>query len=253
MPTDADLGPVARRYLDALIAVFVRRSGVSIGPGTTIVPSADRTDSDAAVAYLLPDRTIVACGPHLVSRLAGLAGSERLDESAIVGRLEAVGGRHVGAGVNRVLEQRPIAPIGDVTGLSGRWLERDRPDDVTVLARFVDDVPDDDLDEAELSLDQLDPAIHVLVDDASGEVAAYASGRPWEYGPDFDDIGVVVHPAFRRRGLGARVVHDYAVARLPDVPQLYRHDADNAGSSRLSASLGFAEVHRLVAVELGSG
>ena len=253
MPTDADLGPVARRYLDALIAVFVRRSGVSIGPGTTIVPSADRTDSDAAVAYLLPDRTIVACGPHLVSRLAGLAGSERLDESAIVGRLEAVGGRHVGAGVNRVLEQRPIAPIGDVTGLSGRWLERDRPDDVTVLARFVDDVPDDDLDEAELSLDQLDPAIHVLVDDASGEVAAYASGRPWEYGPDFDDIGVVVHPAFRRRGLGARVVHDYAVARLPDVPQLYRHDADNAGSSRLSASLGFAEVHRLVAVELRSG
>ena len=240
--------PNARRYVDDLIAAFSRELGGAIGPGTTVVPFASRAGSATAVAYLLPEHTLVACAVDLAPKVASLDGVEVLGEQTFVASLASGGGRWLGGGVNRVLDGPLVAPHGDTTGLTSRWLHRDEPDDLALLTRFVEDVPDDDLDEAELSLDELDPAIHVFVDAAAGEIAAYASGRPFQFGPDFDDIGVVVHPSYRRRGLGAQVVHDYAAARRSTAPQLYRHDLANEASSRLSASLGFAEVHRVVGV-----
>ena len=43
-----------------------------------------------------------------------------------------------------------------------------------------------------------------FVDDDQ-RVIAYASGRPWRLDPDFDDIGVLTHPAHRGHRLGAAV------------------------------------------------
>ncbi len=45
--------------------------------------------------------------------------------------------------------------------------------------------------------------------DGTGSVTCYASGRPHDVEPSFDDIAVLTHPAWRKRRLGALTVHEF--------------------------------------------
>jgi RimJ/RimL family protein N-acetyltransferase len=61
------------------------------------------------------------------------------------------------------------------------------------------------------------------------------------------DIGVLTHPAFRRRGLGRAVVA--AICRwcgTRAVLPLYRCDAENAGSRGVAQAVGFRPYFRQV-------
>jgi predicted GNAT family acetyltransferase len=59
------------------------------------------------------------------------------------------------------------------------------------------------------------------------------------------DVGVITHPDFRRRGLGASVVTALAEwCQVRGIPAQYRYDARNTGSRRLAERLNFEPMIR---------
>jgi predicted GNAT family acetyltransferase len=59
------------------------------------------------------------------------------------------------------------------------------------------------------------------------------------------DIGVLTHPDFRRRGLGAAVVTALAKwCQVRGITAQYRYDARNTGSRRLAETLNFEPMIR---------
>ena len=237
------------RYLDRVIGNAATDLGAEISTGTTVVGSSAREGSTVAVAYPLGDRTIVWCATDVATRLASLAGPSALTGDEFVAAAQKLGGSFVGAGNHRVLQRAPN--VEQAEGYRLVTLDRDIAADRKVLAAFVAACPDDDLDEAELAMDDLDPAIVALVDD-TGAIASYSSVRPWEIAPEFDDIAVITHPEHRRKRLGAVVVGELAARRLAEGRELlYSCGIDNAGSNAVAERVGFDLVCAVVAVDIG--
>jgi predicted GNAT family acetyltransferase len=181
----------------------------------------------------------------MASRIESLDGPTALTHDDFLSAAAVLGGTHAGSGRNRVLAiaaPRPaVAPSRLVT------LDRDRADDRTLIATFIDQCSAHDLDEAEVAIDELDVAIAaVLADD--GTIASYASARPWAFDPDFDDIGVITHPQHRGQHLGAA-----AVSHLSQEQQrrgrmmFYNCNVDNVGSNRVAEAAGFEVVSTIAA------
>ncbi|MEL6890237.1 MAG: GNAT family N-acetyltransferase [Actinomycetota bacterium] len=172
----------------------------------------------------------------------------------LIDRCGALGGRRAGDGVNLLLPDGVPSPSdepganGRGDGLSVRWLDSSDPDDLALVRAFVESCPAEDVDEADIFVDQPDPVICVFVDDRD-TIAAYASGRAFWAAAGFDDIGVLVRPDHRGVGLGAAVVHEFAAARCGTASQLYRHDVENVGSAGVARAVGFVELHRVHAFD----
>ncbi len=236
-----------QRYLDQVVATFTVAAPGPLGLGTSVVAFDDRTSS-VAVAYVLPGRTLIACSAALAQHLRPLDGLPALGESEWRDRAGELGGQGVDGGANHVLPDSAVLPDGSVgPDWTVRWLDPTVEGDGAVLARFLDASTADDLDEADIDPDAPDPAICVLID-SDGSVGAYASGRPFWAAPTVDDIGVLVAPDHRGRGLGAAVVAAFCRGRRPVLPQLYRHADTNPASGGVARSLGFVEAHRVSAV-----
>ncbi len=234
----------SQRYVSAVVRAAATDLGREIPVGTTVVGSPSREGSTAAVAYPLVDRTVIWCAPAKQPRLAALEGDRPLSADEFVANATALGGTVGGYGHHRVLD----GPAQSTDSRRLMWLDRAVPADVALIARFAASCSEDDLDEAELDLEDLDPTIAVILAD-DGSVVSYASGRPWSFDPDFDDIAVITHPQCRRRGLGAAVVAGYAAAQQARGRlQFYNCGLDNVGSNRIAQAAGFTVVTTVVAV-----
>ena len=236
------------RYFSAVTEAARRDLGRDLPHGTTVVASADRDGSTVAVAYPLGERTVIWCAPAIAPRLSVLDRPHALTADEFVAAGERLGGTFVGRGRNLVLTAEP--PV--VHDHRYRPIELDRDDgrDRELLAAFVAACSDAELDEAELDMDELDPAILVLVDD-TGSIAAYASGRPWAIDADFDDIGVITHPRHRGRGLGAHAVAEFAGRRRrAGRLMFYNHNVENVGSGRVADTVGFEVTTTMAAIHL---
>lgn len=238
----------------ALLVAAVRTAassalGRELPSGTTVVPSPDRQGSELAVAYPLGDRTVVWCAPGLGARLEALNDPVALDNDEFVTRAVALGGVFGGAGHQRVLSRPAPKPTVDPSRLV--VLDRDDADDRRLIAAFVDRCSADDLDEAELAMDELDEAI-VGVLDPSGALASYAGARPWRFDAGFDEVGVITRPDQRGNGFGTA-----AVAALSQRRQrigrmmFYNCDVDNVGSNRVAEAAGFELVYTVTGVSFG--
>ncbi len=120
--------------------------------------------------------------------------------------------------------------------------------DVATITELIEASDPDDVDDAEIELDDLDPMIVGLVD-GQGRMGSYASGRWWDGDQLFDDIGVLTRTDVRGRGWGSAAVAAFCRAsldagRLP----LYRCNRSNTGSRALALSVGFRESFSLLAV-----
>lgn len=206
--------------------------------GTVLAPTPDRAGSPWVVAYAFGDVTIVWCAPTLAPRLGSLTSAEPIDVETFRQRTDELGGEFVANGRHRVLDRPPASPVGAAPH-ELRWLDPGDEGDLALLHRFVDACSEDDLDEAELELDDLDDHIVVSLGD-DGEISGYASGRPFDVAEDFDDIGVITHPDHRGRRLGALVVAEYCRVRQAAGRRMYYScDVENLGSNRVAETVGF--------------
>lgn len=109
-------------------------------------------------------------------------------------------------------------------------------DDAELWARFVEEAPEDDLDDAYVELD------HWLVFGAivDGRLVAAASMYPWD-DSTLADLGVITLPEVRGQGFARATVRAMSAEALRrgHEPQ-YRCQLDNAASIALAASAGFA-------------
>ena len=109
-------------------------------------------------------------------------------------------------------------------------------DDAELWARFVEEAPEDDLDDAYVELD------HWLVFGAivDGRLVAAASMYPWD-DSTLADLGVITLPEVRGQGFARATVRAMSAEALRRgyEPQ-YRCQLDNAASIALAASAGFA-------------
>lgn len=112
--------------------------------------------------------------------------------------------------------------------------ENDRAD----LLPLLEACTEADLDAAEVSLEEPDPVIFGVFEGA--QLVAYAGHRYWDEA--IADIGVLIHPSYRGRGLGKAVVSALCEwCMRNDLVPMYRVYSSHTHSHRIPESLGFKE------------
>ena len=98
----------------------------------------------------------------------------------------------------------------------------------------------EELDDADIILDEPDPVIMGLVH--NGELTAYASHRYWG-DEEIADIGVLIHPNYRGQGLGKAIVSSLCAWCFENnIVPMYRVFDDNTISKKIPKKLGFSEL-----------
>lgn len=213
--------------------------------GVTVAGHPNRAESHVSSGYLVGDHLVITCDPAAEQRLTQAATrmEPTLESWAAVAAEED--GELLGSGRMQLLaiEGLPAVKVG--AGYSVRTLDRASDADVALIARLIDASDADDLDEAELDLDELDNIIEVIVD-SEGQIASYASSHGFDMAPEYGDIGIITHPDHRNLGLGSAAVAAVC-RRIRDegYEPLYRCDETNAGSIALSSGLGFTNATQL--------
>lgn len=244
---------VRRRLYRGIAGAMSIDGDVLEQPGTTIAPADDRAGSRRVAWYSMGQHAVLWCDPALAERLQPVSGeSVTLTEAGFRELSGSLGGDIIG---QAVMKTRWRADAGNVDrpGALHRF-DWNEPSHVALVSDLIAVSDQQDLDEAEIGLDELDELAVGLLD-ADGRVAAYASARPFEYESSFGDIGVMVRSDVRSEGWGRAVV-----AALIDeilvpsgIEPLYRCDPENHGSDRLSRALGFEPALRVVAAEFAAG
>lgn len=244
-------------------------SGLAGVPGLSVVPEASRAENRVASLYVVGARQVVLCAPAdaaLIETFATWTGPTEVPErfaheseyigdtsAAVVLRTwvawgHSLGAEYLGSGVNRVREVDP-EPTDRPPAYPVVAADRDDPNDFAKIAALVDQCSEDDVDDAEIDLDELDSLIYCA--EVDGAFVAYASARPFEMAPRWWDIGVLTHADHRRKGLSVactRRVID-GVRAAGDEP-LYRHNVQNESSGAVATALGFEPAMTLAAMKL---
>jgi GNAT superfamily N-acetyltransferase len=216
-------------------------------PGTSVVAADDRAGSSMVVCYSIAEHMTLWCDPAVVNDLSVLVDpSVSRSEEEITSWAEEAGWEVISVAHMQLLRSsgvvRADVPIDVVT----RSLDRESAEDVALIDAFKSTLSEDDRDEADLDGDRVDEHVLAVVDEQG--IAVFASQQAFWYAERFADIAIATRPDARGRGLGR-----YAVAALCDEIEsrdlfpLYRCDVANLGSMKLSASLGFVPVVRVLA------
>lgn len=242
---------IQRRFLEERTVDLKVDVDVLDRVGTTIAPDADRSGSRRVACYQIGAHAVLACDPGIVDDLAPLQDTDvSLTDAAFREWSLDRGAEIVGDSVMRTQATLlpPVAVPGQVHVLDWR-----KPIDVQLMQAFVDAADADDLDEAEVAMDDLDDQAVALLG-SDGAIMAYASSRPYEETPAFGDIGVIVSADARRGGWGRAVVATLITELLvpAGVIPLYRCSTENLGSFGLSSALGFESVLSLTMSQLPS-
>jgi len=210
-------------------------------PGVTVKGSERRAENRVTAGYAVGNHFIVTCDPAAESMLSSAIAEATMEPTleAWAKVAEAQSGESLGGGRMQLFpgDSFPQEPLAD--GYTLRTLDRSNDDDVALITRLVERSDEDDLDEAEIELDNLDAIIEVVVD-ADGEIASYASSHDFDMAVGFGDIGIMTRPDCRGLGLGSVAVATVcrSIRAAGDEP-LYRCDEENVGSIALSQSMGF--------------
>ena len=208
---------------------------------TKFIKEDDLVKTGKAIIYHLKNMCVVRMAPDLVgviddpvvfdkesSQISERKMQTLLEKSFKVSRENTL--------VDHFLDSSDFTPFRIKKGITARQVDPQTGDDT--LRAFYGECSAEDLDEAEIYVDEPDPVIFGLFENE--QMVAYASHRYWD--GVIADIGVLVHPGFRSRGLGKAVVSricEWCIQN--DVIPMYRVFDGNAHSSRIPAALGFKE------------
>jgi len=240
----------SERYLASLVAAAEATHGRPLGRGTTLVVDAERDGTGTATCYPTPHASIVWCDASVRERLAAVETTKALSAEEFVAAATDLGATLVGYGRNRVLNGDPRQPAADLGDLAVRHVDSNDAALIAMLAELIAACDDDDVDDADLDLDHLDPSYTLLVT-PEGTIAAYASARPIVVDSSFDDIAVLTHPAWRGRRLGALALCEFIRQRQTEGRRfLYRCNIENLASNRVAETVGFTLTTTIGAVSL---
>jgi GNAT superfamily N-acetyltransferase len=203
-------------------------------PGTVLLPEVKWAGSGLLAIWQIGKRALVQLDPTCVDKVQATSGYAP-DRVALTGDLlraalapGAVSADGVGLAFYLYPADLPdFAPAGEFT------LRRLTLDDAAAMAALHAANTPEDVDEGYVEVDH-EIAFGCFAGD---QLLAAASGYRRT---GFMDIGVLAHPAYRRRGLGRAAVGALcAWCSDQDVIAQYRCDAENTPSRALAESLNF--------------
>ena len=206
--------------------------------GTLVIPEEELRGTGKTYLYHIDKMSVVRIAPSLAKQARLPDSYDRDFGSLAVNTLQAL----IQVEVLSTLLDCYLDPkdfkcfnVGDGFRTRRLDVESDNP----YLLKFYETCTEADLDAAEISIDEPDPVIYGMLD--GGQLVAYASHRYWD--DSIADIGVLIHPSYRGRGLGKAVVSalcEWCIEN--DVVPMYRVFTDHAHSRRIPEALGFKEM-----------
>ena len=237
----------AREFCEAVTSSLLCDPAVLDRPGVSVKGHPARAESRVTAGYQFDKHFVITCDPAAEAMLRAATVDMEPTLNAWHEVSVSHGGELLGAGKMKLLESTEVSRPGLPSGFVCQSLTPTDPNSLAAIAALVDDCSDDDLEEAELEIDDLDEVIEVVLA-PSGAIAAYGSSRDFDLADGFGDIGVITHPNHRGEGLGTAVVQSLIHRQRVDrIEPLYRCDPNNIGSMKLSARLGFVPVIDLLA------
>jgi len=233
-------------YATSLAQVMSVDQAMFDGTGTTIVTSGDRSGRTLVSQYNIADHTVLWTGPDSVDRIKLLEStSTSLTHGEFLAWATTAGAKSHGIGHDHVLDAGAPPPVVDP---SLEYLSGTLPETIDRVRQLFSTASAAELGEADFELDALDPILTGW--NAGQQLVALGGARPWEDRPGFHDIGVLVSPSHRKKGLGRQVVAGVAAGVLrKNGKPLYRCAIDNQGSERLAMGLGFRVACSIQAVD----
>ena len=235
-------------------AAIARDMGLQVdtldNTATLVIPEEDRAGSPYSVAaYRVRQLTALRVDPAFTARIEGLAdGEQALSFEELTAWAEQSGWELVDGADSHLVAITALAhpPLPDGATLIS--LDRDDRRDHSRIAELMASCDPDDVDAAEIELDDLDPLIIALLDQ-DGRLGSFVSGRRWEVDERFDDIGVITRDDLRGLGWGSANVaafcrRSFELDRLP----LYRCNWSRPASKALALGVGFRPSLSLLAI-----
>lgn len=213
-----------------------------IQPGTLVIKEDELAGTGNVYIYHIDKMSIVRIGPSLAKQVGLPDGYDREPVSLTVNGFQSLVGKEYGIEVESTLLDCYLDPNDFKPSTANGVFTTRRlypENDSAYLRSLYDACTEEDLDEAEIYVDDPDPVIYGMF--AEEQLVAYASHRYWD--EIIADIGVLIHPNYRSRGLGKAVVSalcNWCIQN--DVVPMYRVFSDHQHSLRIPQALGFKEM-----------
>ena len=202
--------------------------------GTLVIKEKELAETGKTYIYHIDKMRIVRIAPSL-ARQAELPDGYARDYSLTVKALQTlVRVEAQSTLLDCYLDPKDFKRFTVGNGFTTRRL--DAENDHPCLLSLYEACTEADLDGAEISIDEPDPVIYGMFE--GGQLVAYASHRYWD--DVIADIGVLIHPNYRGRGLGKAVVSalcEWCIEN--EVVPMYRVFTDHTHSRRIPEALGF--------------
>jgi GNAT superfamily N-acetyltransferase len=209
-----------------------------VHPGTLILTVSELAESANVHLYHIDRMSVLRIDPSLAKR-AGLPDGYQSDLGALdVSKLQALIPVELASTLlDFYLDPKDFQCFTAGDGLSTRQL--DAENDKTTLLGLYQACTESDLDAAEVSIEEPDPVIFGIFDGT--QLVAYAGHRYWD--DVIADIGVLIHPEYRSRGLGKAVVSALCEwCFRNDIVPMYRVFMSHPHSRRIPEALGFRKL-----------
>ena len=208
---------------------------------TKFVKEDGLVEKGKAYIYHIKNMRVVRMAPDLVSVIDDSIAFNKTRAQITEKKIQTLLGKKIKVSLENTLidyflDSVDFTPFRIMNGFTARQIDPQVGDDI--LRAFYGECSAEDLDEAEIYIDEPDPVIFGLFE--NDQMVAYASHRYWD--SIIADIGVLVHPGIRSRGLGKAVVSricEWCIQN--DVIPMYRVFDGNTHSLRIPAALGFKE------------
>jgi GNAT superfamily N-acetyltransferase len=210
--------------------------------GTHVILEEELSGSGKIILYSIDQAAVVRLAPELASELKLAKGQANTSTTLSVSEIQSRAGGKTQAKVTSTLLDTFLDPLNfNGFPVEDEIISRriDPENDQDILKKFYGVCTAEDLDAAEIYNDDPDPVIFGLFSD--GQMVAYASHRYW--GEVIADIGVLVHPQYRSRGLGKSVVSVLCEWCFQhEIVPMYRVFSDHHHSRQVARALGFKEM-----------
>ena len=241
-----DMRITGKKLEQVVYGYWARRFGINYDDinrlGTSIIEEEDLINTGKVIIYTIDKRVVVRIDPSLVKELSI---SEKhyknslLDTAELSNLLNKNGYKvkEKSTLLDCYLDPKDFVEFKPEDKFIARELNID--DDKAYMDSFFGVCSEEDLDKADIFLDNLDPVNFGIFHES--QLVAYASSRYWEN--TIADIGVLIHPKYRGKGLGKAVVSKLCNWCIENqVVPMYRVFDYHIYSLRIPQSLGFEEL-----------